>query len=159
MKMNHYRLFLLSFVTASLVLLTGFEKPGVNNAPPPAKKQTVSTKVKEVQSKSKDGPFKSKQKKTKNQRSVPSAKNDATEDAELQKYLDLSIPFKDSENAGLKIEQNRAAPEESLNMFAAERKKKPRPVYLDSQMLMSQEPEVDKQKSLDGAGIVINLKR
>jgi hypothetical protein len=30
---------------------------------------------------------------------------------------------------------------------------------LDGQMLMSQEPEMDKQKSLDGAGIVITLKR
>lgn len=158
MKMNNYHLFLLSFVTASLVLLTGFEKPGDNNASP-AEKQAVLIKVKEVQSKSKDSPVKPKHKKTKNEHSVPGVKKDATEDAELQKYLDLSIPFKISENTGLKTEQNRLVPGESLNMFASEKEKKPRPLYLDSQMLMSQEPEADKRKSLDGAGIVINLKR
>ena len=154
MKIINCRLFLLGFVTASLVLLTGFEKPDVNNAPL-AESQAVSIEVKKVQS----SPVKSKQKKIENKHSVPSAKNSATEDAELQKSLDLSIPFKDSENAWLKIEQNRAAQGESSNMFTTEKKKKPRPVYLDGQMLMSQEPEMDKQKSLDGAGIVINLKR
>jgi len=87
------------------------------------------------------------------------AKNSAAEEAEFQKPLDLSMPFKDSENAWLTIEQNKAVQGESLNIFASEKEKKLRPLYLDSQVLMSQEPEVDKRKSLDGAGIVINLKR
>lgn len=162
MKMKNYRLFILGFVTASLVFLTGFEKSGVNNALSPAEKQAASNEVKKVQSNSEESLVKSKQKKAKNKRkavSVPSAKNSAAEEAALQKRLDLSMPFKDSENAWLTIEQNKAAQGESLNMFASEKKKKPRPLYLDGQMLMSQEPEGDKRKSLDGAGIVINLKR
>ncbi len=156
MKMKNYRLFIVSFVTASFMLLTGFEKPGVNNALPSA------NEVKKVQSKSKESLVKPKQKKTKNKQeavSVLRAKNSAAEQAEFQKPLDLSMPFKDSENAWLTIEQNKAVQGESLNIFASEKEKKLRPLYLDSQVLMSQEPEVDKRKSLDGAGIVINLKR
>jgi hypothetical protein len=72
--------------------------------------------------------------------------------------LNLSIPFNDSENIDLKTEQNSIVGESS-NIFAAEHKRKPQPLMLDGQMLMSQEPEMDKRKSLDGAGIVINLKR
>jgi len=155
MKMKNYRLFIVSFVTASFMLLTGFEKSGVNNALP-------SAEVKKVQSKSKESLVKPKQKKTKNKQdavSVLRAKNSAAEEAEFQRPLDLSMPFKDSENAWLTIEQNKAVQGESLNIFASEKEKKLRPLYLDSQVLMSQEPEVDKRKSLDGAGIVINLKR
>jgi len=154
MKMKNYRLFIVSFVTASFILLTGFEKPGVNDALPSA------NEVKKVQSKSKESLVKPKQKtKNKQEVSVLRAKNSAAEEAEFQKPLDLSMPFKDSENAWLTIEQNKAVQGESLNIFASEKNKRPRPLYLDSQVLMSQEPEVDKRKSLDGAGIVINLKR
>lgn len=156
--MKNYRLFLLGFVTVSFVLLTGFAKSGVNNASP-AEKQAASIHVKKVQSKDKKSPVNLKQKKTKNRHPVSTAKNSATEVAALQKTLDLSIPFKDSENAWLKIEQNRIGQAEASNMFAVEKKKKPRSVDLDGQMLMSQEPEMDKRKSLDGAAIVINLKR
>ncbi len=160
--MNMHRLFLLGFVTASLVLLTGFEKGGVNNDLPPAEQQAASIEVKKVQTKSKESLIKSTQKKKQNKQksvSVLSVKNSAAEEAELQKPLDLSMPFKDSEHVWPTIERNRAAKGELLNMFASEKKKKPRSLYLDGQMLMSQEPEVDKQKSVDGAGIVINLKR
>lgn len=154
MKIENYRLFLLGFVTISFVLLTGFEKLGVNNAPL-TEKQAASVNVKKVQFNSKESPDKPKHKKGINKHLVPSA----NEDAELQKTLDLTIPFKASENAWLKIEQNRVTQVETSNMFTTEKQKKPRPVDLDGQMLMSQEPEVDKQKSLDGAGIVITLKR
>jgi hypothetical protein len=47
----------------------------------------------------------------------------------------------------------------SEDMFADEHKKTPRSLDLNGQMLMSQEPEADKRRSLDGAAIVINLKR
>lgn len=156
MKMKNYRLFILGFVTTSFILLTGFEKPGVNDALPSA------NEVKKVQSKSKESQVKARQKKTTNKQEAVSAlraKNSAAEEAEFQKPLDLSMPLKDSENAWLTIKQNKSAQRESLNMFASEKNKKPQPLYLDSQMLMSQEPEADKRKSLDGAGIVINLKR
>ncbi|MDP1665629.1 MAG: hypothetical protein Q8L79_10950 [Methylobacter sp.] len=160
--MKNYRLFIVGFVTASFILLTGFEKTGANHALPPAEKKTASNELKKVQSNSKESVVKLKKKKTKNQQKavlVPSAKNSAAEEVELQKPLDLSMPFKDSESAWLTIEKNKAAQGESLNIFASEKKKKQRSLGLDGQMLMSQEPEGDKQKSLDGAGIVINLKR
>ncbi|MDP1771804.1 MAG: hypothetical protein Q8L15_05920 [Methylobacter sp.] len=152
MKMKNYRLFILGFVTVSFVLLTGFQKPGVNHALL-TEKQAVSVDVKEVQISRKESPVKSKQHKTKNKHSIAIK-------AELQKSLDLTVPFlKASENAWLKTEQNRMAQIESANMFADEQKKKLRSLDLDGQMLMSQEPEADKRKSLDGAAIVINLKR
>ncbi|MGZ5011586.1 MAG: hypothetical protein ACXV74_11550 [Methylobacter sp.] len=156
--MKNYRLFVLGFVTASFILLTGFEKSGVHNVLSPAAKKTVSNEeVKKAQSKSK---LKTKKTKYKQKEDlVPNAENSTIEEAELQKPLDLSMSFEDSESAGLTIEQNKAAQKESLNIFPSEKKKKTLPLYLDGQMLMSQEPEVDKQKSVDGAEIVINLKR
>lgn len=149
MKMNKYRLLIAGFVTVTLVCLTGFEKPGVN-APTEA-----SLKAKEAQVSSKESSVDQKQKKTKNKISVMLG----NDDIERQRSLDLSMPFTDSENTWLKTEKSRAVPGEVSNMFATENKKKPRPLDLDGQMLMSQEPEMDKRKSLDGAGIVINLKR
>lgn len=140
-------MFLLGFAAASLILLTGFENPDVKNMPL-TKKQAAFVGVKKSQ------PQKSKKKRTK-----PALIPSVIESAELQKSLDLSVPFKIPENAWLKTEQNKMPLMESLNMFTTEKKKKPQPLYLDSQMIMSQEPENDKKKSLDGAGIVINLKR
>jgi hypothetical protein len=151
MKMKNYRLFILSFATVSFVLLTGFEKPGVTHAPL-TEKQAASVSAKDVQFSSKEKPIKSKQHKTKNKHSI-------AQDTTLQKSLDLTVPFKTSETAWLKPEQNRVAQMETANMFAIEHKKKPRSLDLGGQVLMSQEPEADKRKSLDGAAIVINLKR
>ncbi len=138
--MKKYRLFLLGLVAAVLVLLSGNVFP--------AEKQQTSSNAKRNQ--------------TKTQQRFTSPKKTAlrvNDDAELQKTLDLSIPFKEPENTGLTVEQDSLVQGELSNMFAADQKKKPRPLYLDGQMLMSPEPEVDKRKSLDGAGIVINLKR
>lgn len=152
--MKNYRLYILGFVTISFVFLTGFEKFDVNNTLLTEKK-AAPVNVKKVQLNSNEKPVKSKHKKSVSKHSLPSA----NEDAELQKSLDLTIPSISSENAWLKIERNRIVQGESLNMFATEKQKKPRSVGLDGQMLMSQEPEVDKRKSLDGAGIVFTLKR
>ncbi|HEY8036324.1 MAG TPA: hypothetical protein VIF37_12150 [Methylobacter sp.] len=154
--MKNYRLFLLNFVMASFILLTGFQKPSINRAPL-VEKQVASGNVKTVRSKSKESLVKQREKKDK--RLVEAANSNASKDAELQKSLDFSIPFKVSESTWLKIEPNKMTQEDSSNMFTTEKQNKPRPVDLDGQMLMSQEPEVDKRKSLDGAGIVITLKR
>jgi hypothetical protein len=154
MKIKNYRLFLLGFVTVSFIFLTGLQEAGVDNAPLP-EKQAASITAKNSQVNNNESPDKSKLKKAINQHSVPSA----NEDAVLQKSLDLTIPFKASENAWLKTEQGKVASGESLTMFTSGKKKRPRTINLDGQMLMSQEPEVDKQKSVDGAGIVFTLKR
>jgi DUF971 family protein len=155
--MKNYRLFVLGFMTASFILLTGFDKPGVHNVVSPAAKKTASNEVKKVQSKSK-----SKTRKTEHKQQeslVPGAENSAVEQIEPQKPLDLSLSFDDAENTWSTIEQRKAVQKESLNSFFSEKKKKAPPLYLDGQMLMSQELEGDKQQSVDGAGIVINLKR
>lgn len=149
--MKNYRLSIFGFVTVSFVLLTGFQKPGVHHALL-TEKQSTSVNVKEVPFSGKESSVKSKQHKTKNKPSI-------AQDAELEKSLDLSIPLKDAENAWVKIEQNRVNQRDSLAVFSAEKQKNTGPVNLDGAMLMSQEPEADKRKSLDGAGVVITLKR
>jgi hypothetical protein len=152
MKIDNYHLLVVCFVTISLSLLTGFENPEINNADA-ISKQTVSIKTDQARNKVRHVDLKS----------IKSSKNKPSilridENAELPKSLNLSIPFNDSENIDLKTEQNSIVGESS-NIFAAEHKRKSQPLMLDGQMLMSQEPEMDKRKSLDGAGIIINLKR
>lgn len=153
MKMKSYRLLILGFATVSFVLLSGFKQSGVHDALL-TEKQAVSINVKNAQLSNPKSLVKSKPHKSKNKLSI-------AKDAELQKSLDLTVPFKvkASENAWLRIEQNRIAQVESANMFTADHKNQARPLDLDGQMIMSQEPEADKRKSLDGAAIVINLKR
>jgi len=77
---------------------------------------------------------------------------------EFEKPLDLSVPFKNPENATLKIEQKSTPQSRVTNIFAPETKKKRRPLEVDGDFLMSPEPEAEKQKTVDGAGFVIKLK-
>ncbi len=155
MNLKNYRLFLLGFVAASFVLLTGFQQSGVNSADL-TEKQTASLNVEKVQLNSKASSVKSKHKKAINKPSVSSTNDDA-----LQKTLDLTIPFKVKayEDAWLRSKKNKMSQREPINLFAIEKQKNPGSLDLEGQMLMSQEPERDKQKSLDGAGIVFTLKR
>ncbi len=139
--MKNHRLCLLVVATASLVLLTGFKKTGVGTPLPSTEKKATSAEIKKVNI--------SKQKKNRH----PQLR--VNDDAKMQKSLDLSVPLTD---AWLKTEQNQRAEPDVSNIFTVE-KKKPRPVDLAGQMIMSQEPEADKRKSVDGAAIVINLKR
>lgn len=154
--MKNYRLFILSFGIASLMLLTGFQNPSSKHAPV-AEKQPVSANVKAAGVKSRENYVKRREKKDKHL--LAATNHNANTAAELQKSLDLSIPFKASDNTWLKVESSKMAQEAPSNIFTTQKQRKPRPVDLDGQMLMSQEPEVDKRKSLDGAGIVITLKR
>jgi len=78
---------------------------------------------------------------------------------ELEKPLDLSVPVKAFENADRIMEQRSAAQSRETTIFAPETRKKARPIELDGNFLMSPEPEAEKRKSFDGAGIVINIKR
>lgn len=68
--------------------------------------------------------------------------------------LDLSLPFKD-------VDPN-AVPFEPLpietNIFAPDLQKKPQQLQLDGQFIKFPDPETEKRKSVDGAGIVINIK-
>lgn len=77
-------------------------------------------------------------------------------EGEALKPLDLSIPFQANEDTGLKNEQNQAVQRKAPNLFSSV-KNKQQGLKLDGGFLMSQEPEAEKKKSLDGAGIRLNL--
>ena len=70
------------------------------------------------------------------------------------KVLDLSLPAQIENTMGSKT-TTQIKPE-----FTIEKPKKiQRELELDTQKIMSMEPEADKIKSVDGASITINLKR
>ncbi|NOT83443.1 MAG: hypothetical protein HOP02_01405 [Methylococcaceae bacterium] len=73
---------------------------------------------------------------------------------DLQQSLNLSIPFE----SDLPADQNSAAQNQKSNIFAPDATKKPQSIRLDGNVLMTQELEAEKRKTLDGAGISINLK-
>lgn len=74
----------------------------------------------------------------------------------LYKPLDLSLPFADD---GLESYQDKDLGQTSgLDLFENKHKKPHRPLELKGGFLMSPEPEMEKKKTVDGAGISINLK-
>ncbi len=84
--------------------------------------------------------------------------NNPIERDEFEKPLDLSVPFKGLENSFLKTEKRSSEQSRGTNIFASDSKNKSRPLELDGDFLMTPYPEAGKQKSVDGAGIVIKLK-
>lgn len=167
--MTNYRIFLLSFLTVSWIFLSGLNKPVDNEERQKTEAELKSIEVenntrklletKQVKAKNNVKPVKQNPQTTYKATDAGVADdNNPIKRDEFEKPLDLSVPFKDAENADLKIEQKSAAQPGMTNIFAPETKKKPRPLELDSGLLMSPEPEAGKQKSVDGAGIVIKLK-
>jgi hypothetical protein len=174
--MTNYRIFLLSFLTVSWVFLSGFNKL-VDNHRSTLENQKTAVELESVNAENTRKLLETKQLKAKNNvksvKATPQKTKQTTIKAtdtgiaddnnpikrnEFKKPLDLSIQFEDAENADLKIEQKSAAQNGATNIFAPETKKKLRPLELDSGFLMSPEPEAEKLKSVDGAGIVIKLK-
>jgi len=175
--MTNYRKFLLSFLTVSWIFLSGLNKP-VDNDMSTEETQKTEVELKSIETEHntrklleteqakakgsvkpvKANPQKAKHTAIKATDAGVADDNNPIKRDEFEKPLDLSVPFKDAENADLKIEQKSAAQNRVTNIFAPETKKKPRPLELDSGFLMSPEPEAEKQKSVDGAGIVIKLK-
>lgn len=84
--------------------------------------------------------------------------NNPSERNEFDKPLDLTVPFKGLENSFLKTEKRSAGQNRVTNIFASDSKNKSRPLELDGDLLMTPYPEAGRQKSVDGAGIVIKLK-
>jgi hypothetical protein len=74
----------------------------------------------------------------------------------LDTPLDLSIPFKGTEKFDL--EKKWLIPHKALDAFAVDPNKKSRSLELKGEMLKSPDPQPEKRKSLDGAGISINIK-
>ncbi len=77
---------------------------------------------------------------------------------EIEKILDLSIPFSNSKDANSLIELQSVGQRKSLDFFDTKTKKEARHIELDGDFLMSPEPQGEKLKSVDGAGLIINLK-
>ncbi|MFI3199665.1 MAG: hypothetical protein QX196_15225 [Methylococcaceae bacterium] len=170
--MTNYRLFLLSLLTISWVFLSGFNKP-IDNTMIVVETQKTERELQSAETenikktldtepvKAKNNPLSVKRKSPK----ITLAKNISDTDEEnpsqhdeFEKRLDLSVPFEDSENIGINNVQKAVAQSLVTNIFAPETKKKPQPLELKGGFLMSPEPEFEKRKSVDGAGIVINLK-
>lgn len=175
--MTNYRIFLLSFLTVSWVFLSGLNRPIENDISTEETQKTEAElksieaenntrKLPEIKQTKANSRIKSARANPQNtkQTTINASAPDVADDNnpiqhnELEKPLDLSIPFKNHESAVLKFEQKSAVQSQETNIFAPETKKKPRPLELDGDFLMSPEPEVEKQKSVDGAGIVIKLK-
>jgi hypothetical protein len=161
--MKNYRIFLLSFVTFSGVLSIGFGKSAYSNTTSIEKPETVveleSTKIEKKHSQLETNSIKTKKNQTSvNAKDNVADKGNTSEYIELQMPLDLSIPYTDPEKAVLKIKQNTPAQGPETNIFSPATRKKSRPLQLNGDFLMSPEPEAEKQKSVDGAGIVINIK-
>jgi len=174
--MTNHRLFLLSFITVSWVFLSGLNKPADNELlteetqKTEAELKSIETEyntrklleteqAKEGVKPVKTNPQEAKYTTTNATDTDVADGNNPVKSNEFEKPLDLSIPFKNSENADQKVEQKSTAQGRETNIFATEAKKKPRSLELDGDFLMSPEPEAEKQKSVDGAGIVIKLKR
>jgi len=161
--MTNYRIFLLSFLTVSWVSLSGLNK-SVDKDMSTVEKQKTEVELKSIETENTRKLLEAEQvnanPKTTNKATDAGAADDNNpiKRNELEKPLDLSVPFKGAENANLKIEQKSAAQSQMTNIFAPETKEKTRPLELDGGLLMSPEPEAEKQKSIDGAGIVIKLK-
>jgi hypothetical protein len=82
----------------------------------------------------------------------------AIKDTDSQGLLDLSIPFKENNGDSLSREQNSDPQNQKPTLFTQDTKKKSQSIRLDGNVLMSQEPEAEKRKTVDGAGITLNLK-
>lgn len=167
--MTNYRIFLLGFLTVSWFFLSGLNK-AVDNDMSAMEKQKTAVELISVEAENTRKLLKTRQVKVKSVKANPQKTKQTTIKAAdagdnnpinsngLEKPLDLSVPFKGSEDADQKIEQKSATQNRVTNIFAPETQKKPRPLELDGDFLMSPEPEAEKQKSVDGAGIVIKLK-
>lgn len=71
------------------------------------------------------------------------------EDVSIPKKLDLSLPLKIEEKSDMPVTQSKIEKPKKIK----------RDIELEPQTILSAEPENDKIKSFDGAGLSINIKR
>ncbi len=86
-------------------------------------------------------------------------KNTDIENAVQHKPLDLAVPFKGLEPSDATGHINSVQENSETTLFTGNDKNTQHALQLKGQVVMSQEPEADKKKSVDGAGIMINLRR
>jgi hypothetical protein len=160
-KMKIHRIVIAGFLSVSVVFLS--DLLGAEETPEPViKNQKLAIEVK-IRNNTKS--VKTRQIRTTVQQKLVAAKqvnitreSDFEKPGEPQRPLDLSIPYADVDKSDRTTELNTETSIQYVNIFAGENSKKTRPVQIDGKLLMSPEPEIEKQKSADGASIVINLK-
>jgi len=158
--MKIHCIFLSGFLAVSSVFFSSYAEAEKGNRSAVTKQKPIA----EVNKGDKTKAVKTSQKKVTKQKVVTekpakfNGKSNVATQKAFQKPLDLSIPYQDVENANLVTEQTSEGQSRETNIFASVNKKKTRALQVDGRMLTSQEPEVEKQKSAEGAGIVINLK-
>ena len=138
MKKN--RLIALSLVAISYVFLCGFS--GSDNHKPTLKN---------------DKHVKEKRALVKDDETGGSSKNQTEDEINLQKPLDLSVPMSDQAPPE-QWEANDPLNNTVTNLFAPQPKKPSSPLQFKGDLLMSVEPQTEKKHSVEGAGIVIDLK-
>jgi len=136
--MTNYRLFLLGFVSASFIFLSGFDHSVDHHLPTQQDTKKPHT--------------------VKHPNTGITDKTRINDDKELQRPLDLTLPINNTEKAEESEQTNDRAQSAVDTLFAPKPKKEEQPLQLKGGWLMSPEPETEKRKSVDGAGIVIDLK-
>jgi hypothetical protein len=84
-------------------------------------------------------------------------KNTVIENANQHNPLDLAVPFKVTQETDAKRPINGLQEKTDSPLF--DNRNKQAAVQVKGQFVMSQDPEADKKKSADGAGLMINLRR
>lgn len=90
-----------------------------------------------------------------------STEQDSSAEASLNNSnpLDLSLPFKADHDPDITQDAQTKNSIKDSTLFSSETGTKKRNVQLGGRVLMSQEQETEKLKTVDGAGIVINVQR
>jgi len=76
----------------------------------------------------------------------------------LGKPLDLSVPFLSDDPLDFNKRQSESDLGNSNDIFDPKKRRSPQGLELKGNFLMSPEPEAERKKTVDGAGIVINVK-
>lgn len=138
--MKNYSMALLNLVMGTCLFLYGHEATAKTDV----EKTSVSAGVKQEQAKNNKAGQKT-------DRSAMDTGN--VVEAIVQKPLDLSIPFEVTESVGQKAEKNTAA----RGLFTAG-KQRTRTLELNGSAVMTQDPEGEKQQSVDGASIIFSVR-
>jgi len=171
--MTNYRLFLFNFLAVIWFLLSGFNKPAdIDMSALETRKTEVELKLIEAENSNRKGLQTSQVKEKENIMAVNASPQkttikaidgsstdlkNATKGDDFEVPLDLSVSYKESENTDIQNEQKSSTQSRVTNIFATDAKIKPRSLELKGDFLMTPEPQAEKLKSLDGAGIIIKL--
>ncbi|MEI8207840.1 MAG: hypothetical protein WCG16_01460 [Methylococcales bacterium] len=172
--MISYRIFLFGFLSVSWFFLSGFDNPVATDTPiNQAQKVPVEADSVAIKSLPQDTPIttpldletivrshREKRKKTffKKRSIEVTEDNKPTKFDVLEKPLDLSIPLKGVDSVDLKMNNKKDEADQLNSFFESKPKKQQRSLELNGNFLMSPEPEAERRKTVDGAGISINVK-